>query len=58
MVGILLSHGCEMYGQRKGSHEMWKSPVNGARFPVSVNIVSRAIANKILKTAGISKKLP
>ncbi|MBK6999734.1 MAG: type II toxin-antitoxin system HicA family toxin [Rhodoferax sp.] len=54
---ILLDHGCSLVRQGKGSHEIWQSPINGSRFPVSVTISKRPIANAILKQAGITSKL-
>ena len=54
---MLLAHGCERIRQGKGSHEIWYSPINKARFPVSVTVENRHTANGILKQAGIDKKL-
>jgi predicted RNA binding protein YcfA (HicA-like mRNA interferase family) len=41
----------------KGSHELWHSPINGRTFPVSVTIMSRHLANEILKQAGIKQRI-
>jgi predicted RNA binding protein YcfA (HicA-like mRNA interferase family) len=54
---VLLAHGCERVRQAKGSHEIWYSPVNRARFAVSVTVNNRHTANGILKQAGIGKQL-
>lgn len=54
---ILIEHGCYFVRQGKGSHEIWFSPINSARFPVAVTIVSRILANKILKQAGVDVRL-
>jgi predicted RNA binding protein YcfA (HicA-like mRNA interferase family) len=43
--------------QAKGSHEIWHSPINQARFAVSVTVNNRHTANGILKQAGIDKRL-
>jgi ribosomal protein L16/L10AE len=53
----LLAHGCERIRQGKGSHEIWYSPINKARFPVAVTVENRHTANGILKQAGIDRKL-
>lgn len=54
---LLLAHDCSFVRQGKGSHEIWQSPINSARFPVPVTIVSRNTANAILRQAGIAEKL-
>jgi predicted RNA binding protein YcfA (HicA-like mRNA interferase family) len=55
--GILLAHGCTFVRHGKGSHELWQSPINGRTFPVSVTIMSRHLANEILKQAGIKQRI-
>lgn len=53
---ILLANGCSFVRQGKGSHEIWESPITGARFPVVTTVVSRNTANGILKQAGLHKQ--
>jgi predicted RNA binding protein YcfA (HicA-like mRNA interferase family) len=53
---VLLAHGCVRVRDGKGSHEIWQSPINGARFPVSMNIMSRHTANAIMRQAGIDHR--
>ena len=50
---ILKLHHCRYYRPGKGDHEIWYSPINGHKFPVDSNIRSRALANVVLKQAGI-----
>ncbi len=51
---ILREHGCQFHRQGRGDHEIWITP-SGKRFAVDNNIVSRHLANKVLKSAGIEK---
>jgi len=44
-----------MSAPRKGSHELWFSPVSERHFVVSSDIRSRHTANAILKQAGLPK---
>lgn len=55
LARLLREAGCEPVRQGKGSHEIWRSPVNGKTFPVTANIESRYTANAILKQAGLPK---
>lgn len=55
--GILLAHGCAFVRHGKGSHEVWHSPISGNTFPVAVTIMSRHLANDILRHAGIKQKV-
>ncbi len=54
---ILLAHGCYVERQGRGSHENWFSPIAQTRFTVAVTLMSRPLANKILKQAGIDQRL-
>jgi hypothetical protein len=54
---ILINHSCTFVRNGKGSHEIWLSPISGKTFPVAVTIMSRHLANIILKQAGIDHKL-
>jgi HicA toxin of bacterial toxin-antitoxin, len=42
--------------QGKGDHEIWQSPISGKRFPVDNKILSRHLANAVLKQAGLPKQ--
>lgn len=55
---ILKRYNCEFERQGKGDHEIWRSPINGKRFPVDGDIRSRHTANGILRQAGINEKIP
>lgn len=57
LSAILLANGCTFVRNGKGSHEVWHSPISGKSFPVAVTIVSRHLANAILKQAGIQQKI-
>jgi predicted RNA binding protein YcfA (HicA-like mRNA interferase family) len=52
---LLRRAGCAFVRARKGSHEIWESPVSKRRFPVPLRIVSRHTANAILEQAGLPK---
>lgn len=52
----LLEAKCFLVRQGKGDHEIWESPINGARFVVDGTIKSRHTANEVLKQAGLAKK--
>jgi hypothetical protein len=54
---ILLAHGCSFLRRGKGDHEIWLCP--DAKRPIIVDgkIMSRALANAVLKQAGIKHKI-
>ena len=54
---ILLAHGCHYVRPGKGDHEIWTCP--GAKRPIVVDgkVMSRTVANEILKQAGIKQKI-
>ncbi len=52
---ILRDHGCNRDRQGKGDHEIWYSPISGRKFPVDYKILSRHMANGVLKQAGLPK---
>jgi hypothetical protein len=54
---LLREAGCYPIRQGKGDHEIWQSPVSGKRFPVDSKILSRHLANAVLKQAGLSIKI-
>ena len=47
--------GCHVVRHGKGDHDIWESPVSARRFPVDAKIVSRHMANTVLKQAGLPK---
>ncbi len=47
--------GCRRVRQGRGDHEVWESPINGKRFTVDGNILSKHTANGTLKDAGLAK---
>jgi predicted RNA binding protein YcfA (HicA-like mRNA interferase family) len=40
----------------KGDHERWINPATGEKVTVDSKVRSRAVANKIMKEAGLEKK--
>lgn len=56
LVEILKRHGCERVAGGKGSHEMWRSPING-RVTTVPRSKSRHIANEVLKQLAIPERL-
>jgi predicted RNA binding protein YcfA (HicA-like mRNA interferase family) len=52
---LLVRAGCTFVRAGKGSHEIWRNPITGRRFPVPVGIVSRHTANGVLEQAGLPK---
>jgi hypothetical protein len=53
---LLREAGCRPVRQGKGDHEIWQSPISGKRFPVDSKILSRHLANAVLKQAGLPKR--
>jgi predicted RNA binding protein YcfA (HicA-like mRNA interferase family) len=47
--------GCWFLRHGKGDHDIWYSPLNAQSLTVPVKIMSRHLANKILKDAGLPK---
>jgi predicted RNA binding protein YcfA (HicA-like mRNA interferase family) len=56
LIKILNRHGCVLVRHGKGSHDLWESPTNKARFVVQHDLKSRIAANNILKQAGLPKE--
>ena len=54
LARLLRAAGCEHLPGGKGSHEKWRSPVNGRTFIVPRS-KSRHTANEVLKQAGLPK---
>lgn len=55
LTELLRRAACERERAGKGSHEIWRSPINNRTFPVPANVNSRHTANAILKQAGLPK---
>lgn len=55
LVEILTEHGCQRVKGGKGSHEKWRSPINGRTVTVPRS-KSRHTANEVLKQLGIGKR--
>ena len=56
LIDVLKRHGCERVRGGKGSHEKWRSPLNG-RVSTVPRSKSRHTANEVLKQLGISERL-
>jgi predicted RNA binding protein YcfA (HicA-like mRNA interferase family) len=48
--------GWRFHRQARGDHEIWLNPATGSKVTVDGKVRNRALANKILKDAGIGKK--
>ncbi len=55
LVRLLRAAGCTLVRHGKGDHDIWESPITGRRFPVDAKIVSRHMANTVLKQAGLPR---
>jgi predicted RNA binding protein YcfA (HicA-like mRNA interferase family) len=55
LVKIMREHGCFRVPGGKGSHQKWKSPINGRTVTVPRS-KSRHTANEVLKQLGIDRK--
>jgi hypothetical protein len=53
---ILRAADCRLVRQGKGDHEIWESPITATRFVVDNTILSRHLANAVLKQAGLPKQ--
>jgi predicted RNA binding protein YcfA (HicA-like mRNA interferase family) len=47
--------GRQVRDRGKGDHDIWRNPRTGKSVTVPVKIMSRHLANKILKDAGLPK---
>lgn len=56
LTAKLQEAGCYFLREGKGSHEIWFSPRTNRTFTVPANILSRILANEILKQAGLPKE--
>ena len=57
LVDIMRTHGCWRVEGGKGSHEKWRSPINGRTSTVPFACKSRHTANNVLKQLGIVEKI-
>jgi predicted RNA binding protein YcfA (HicA-like mRNA interferase family) len=57
LVDIMREHGCWRVDGGKGSHEKWRSPINGRTTTVPTSCKSRHTANAVLKQLGIDEKI-
>ena len=48
--------GWRLHRQAKGDHEIWINPDTNEKVTVDGKVRNRALANKILKDAGLGKK--
>ena len=53
---ILMDNDCYFIRRGKGDHDIWHSPRSNKNFPVDNAINDKAMANEVLKQAGIGKK--
>jgi hypothetical protein len=53
----LIAAGCRRLRSGKGDHEIWVCPASPRPFPVDSRIMSRHMANAVLKQAGIKGKI-
>ena len=51
----LLEANCNFVRHGKGDHDIWYSPISAQNLTVPVKLMSRHLANKILKDAGLPK---
>jgi predicted RNA binding protein YcfA (HicA-like mRNA interferase family) len=51
----LAEAGCLFVRHGRGDHDIWVNPVSGQNLTVPVKIMSRHLANKVLKDAGLPK---
>jgi predicted RNA binding protein YcfA (HicA-like mRNA interferase family) len=56
VAALLREAGCWRVDGGKGSHEKWRSPINGRTVTVP-RCKRRDTANEVLKQAGLGKKL-
>jgi hypothetical protein len=54
LIKILNEHNCVLVRHGKGSHGLWESPINKARFVVQHDLSSRIAANNIPQASGFT----
>jgi predicted RNA binding protein YcfA (HicA-like mRNA interferase family) len=57
VIAILEANGCRKLRQGKGDHAYGTGPLAKRPFPVDGKIMSRAVANAVLKQAGLKDKI-
>ena len=57
VIAILLANGCRKLREAKGDHSYWISALAKRPFPVDGKIMSRSVANLVLKQAGLKERL-
>ena len=55
VIRLHLFSGCHVVRHGKGDHDIWESPISAHRFPIDAKILSRRMANTVLKQAGLPK---
>ena len=53
---VLRKNGCTFVRHGKGDHDIWYSPILKRNFPVDGKIVSRHIANAVMRQSGVKHK--
>lgn len=56
LIKVLEKNGCTFVRHATGSHDLWQSPLSGARFVVQRDLSSKVAANGVLKQAGIKER--
>jgi predicted RNA binding protein YcfA (HicA-like mRNA interferase family) len=51
----LAAAGWQFHHHGRGDHDIWHNPVTGRKVTVPVKLLSRHLANNILKDAGLPK---
>jgi len=54
---ILRANGCVRQRSGKGDHEVWHCPLSTRPVPVDNRIMSRHLANAVLKQAGLKERI-
>lgn len=57
VIRILEKNGCTFVRHATGSHDLWQSPISGARFVVQHDLSSKVAANSVLKQAGVAERV-
>ena len=53
IIQILKENGCYFVRHGKGDHDIWRSPITNRNVTVDGNIISRELANAVMKQSGI-----
>ena len=54
---MLAAHGCRFLRPGRGDHELWACPGGGRPVVVDGKIMSRHLANAVLRQAGLSERI-